>query len=159
MARITEAEYNRITGKASTARQAPSMNRTESRYAYYLETLLLQQLILAWAFEPEKLRISTGHTCTYTPDFRIVRLDGTIEFHEVKGGKRIANKAGHQAYWREDARVKIKAADAVHPYIFRAVHPVPQRVLGASSWSWETITPDVPKWQDIFKDRPIQEQS
>lgn len=147
------------SAKASDAPQSPSMNKVETAYAAYLKHLLDTGILIEFAFEPEKLRIGTGHTCTYTPDFRIVTNAQIIEFHEVKGGKISRTATGHKAYWREDARIKILAADAQHPYIFRAIHPIPlkRRVQGRhaiaeDAWSWETITPQVSSWLDLLDD-------
>jgi hypothetical protein len=104
------------------------MNGTERAYWAYLGLLLAEGSIRRASFEPEKLRLGSDHSCTYTPDFRIVRLDGIIEFHEVKG------------FWRDDARVKIKVAAEMHPYVFRAV----QRE--GRAWKWESLTLDAPPW-------------
>jgi hypothetical protein len=82
------------------------MNKTELAYSEYLEQERLQGRIARWDYEPEKLKLAP-HTF-YSPDFRIIRPDGTIEFHESKG------------FWEDDARVKIKIAAALHPYKFFA---------------------------------------
>lgn len=118
------------------------MNGLERRYHDLLHLLYLDGQILDVAFEPERLRLAD---CTfYIPDFRIIRPDGIVEFHEVKGG-----------FWREDARVKIKTAAEAHPYVFRAVTEVnprkpPKRVTvrieRGSVWSWETFSRGAPRW-------------
>ena len=38
----------------------------------------------------------------------MILADGTLELHEVKG------------FWRDDAKVKIKAAAQQYPFVFRA---------------------------------------
>ena len=70
------------------------MNKTEQRYAFHLAGLRQAGQIARYDFEPVKLRLADR--TFYTPDFRVIIPDGTIEFHEVKG------------FWRDDARVKIK---------------------------------------------------
>lgn len=54
---------------------------------------------------PEKLLLGEG--AWYTPDFRVVALDGVIEHHEVKGG-----------FAREAAIVRLKVAASRHPFRF-----------------------------------------
>ena len=79
-------------------------NKTERAYAQHLEFHRVAGDILRWDFEPEKLRLAD--LTYYTPDFRVIYPDGTIEFHEVKG------------FMRDDAMVKIKVAAEQHPYRF-----------------------------------------
>ena len=93
-------------GQARAIHKPGQMNGLETQYAQHLEAKLLRGEIRAYDFEPVKLKLSDG--TYYTPDFRVVRNDYAIEYHEVKG------------YWEEDARVKIKVAASLHPYIFRA---------------------------------------
>jgi hypothetical protein len=84
-----------------------SMNKTEAAYSQHLEALKQAGMIARWDFEPEKLRLADR--TFFTPDFRVILADGTIQFHEVKG------------HWEDDARVKIKVAAEMHPYEFLAV--------------------------------------
>lgn len=95
-----------VVAKASRP-EADAMNGTERRYAELLETQRRNGEILRWDFESVKLRLAD--LTYYTPDFRVILLDGTEEFHEVKG------------FWRDDARIKIKVAAEQHPYRFVAV--------------------------------------
>lgn len=98
------------------------MNKTERRYADHLELQRVMGEVDGWRFEPLKFRI--GHGCFYTPDFEVVTADGYLEYHEVKG------------FWRDDARVKIKAvARLFRDRKFIAV----QLVKGA--WEFEDIKP------------------
>lgn len=92
---------------------ADAMNKTERRYADYLETRRLVGEIWRWDFEAVKLRLADS--TFYTPDFRVILADGTEEFHEVKG------------HWEDDARVKIKVAAEQHPYRFVAVRSAGNR--------------------------------
>lgn len=83
------------------------MNRTEAAYDAHLEQLQ-QAGAIAWRkFEGVKLRLADG--CFYTPDFAVMKADGVIECHEVKG------------FWEDDARVKVKVAASLYPFRFVAV--------------------------------------
>jgi len=88
-------------------RKQEAMNKTEKEYHFHLLALQLAGKIVRYDFEPERLRLANN--TFYSPDFRVIFPDGSVEFHEVKG------------YWRDDARVKIKVAAELHPYRFRAV--------------------------------------
>lgn len=99
---------DKIRGRGQTVRRvAGAMNKLEARYSAHLDLLVKTGEIVRYDFDCERLRI--GKKCFYEPDFRIVRPDVSIEFHEVKG------------FWRDDARVKIKVAAELHPYKFVAV--------------------------------------
>jgi hypothetical protein len=89
--------------KPATARvHTPGqMNKTEARYAEQLEAWRLSGEITSWMFEPLKLRLAKR--TYYSPDFLVVRPDGAMEFHEVKG------------HWEDDARVKVKVAAEKFP--------------------------------------------
>lgn len=90
-----------------------AMNQTEAAYFDHLLLLQAQGEILGAWFEPLKLKL--GDNCTYTPDFLVLNAQTQIlELHEVKG------------FWRDDARVKIKAAAAVYPFKFVAVQLEPK---------------------------------
>jgi hypothetical protein len=80
------------------------MNKTERRYAAYLEQQKQAGAILFYKFEAIKLRI--GPDCFWNVDFLVVDKDGYVELHDTK------------AYWKskgrvhveDDARVKMVAA-------------------------------------------------
>lgn len=81
-----------------TVRHAPgTMNKTEAAYAAHLQTLVHAGEIVAYWFEPMKLRLAT--LTHYTPDFVVLHNDGMLEFAEVKGGM-----------IEDDAMVKFKVA-------------------------------------------------
>lgn len=111
------------------------MNATESAYAQVLQGRLLAGQVAAYWFEGIKLRL--GLNLWFTPDFLVQMADRTVEVHEVKAtwrGGRHAGKAG----FREDARVKIKAAAHQYPlFRFIAVR------LDRSEWHAEEIKPHV----------------
>ncbi len=98
-------------------------NNTEKAYEEYLTLLKASNEIQWFAFQGMKFRISDG--CFYTPDFNILRNDGTLECHEVK------------SIWIGDARVKIKAVAEMYPIKFVAVYVKKKRDGGG--WELEDI--------------------
>jgi len=98
------------------------MNKTEARYADYLESLRQKGVIASWAFEAIKLRLADR--TFYTPDFLIVTAERLIELHDVKG--RAGSGPGG---WMDDARVKIKVAAEQFP-MFLFVGACPDRRRG-----------------------------
>jgi hypothetical protein len=59
----------------------------EKEYAHYLEFMVRTKQIKSWDFECKTFwfeKIKRG-TRSYLPDFQITNLDGSIEYHEVKG--------------------------------------------------------------------------
>lgn len=102
--------------RAKAAPPPNGMSRTERQYAAHLEMLWRAGEIVRFDREPCGLRLGTR--CVYWPDFRVVRADGLIELHEVKG------RSGHAFYAKEDAWIKLKVAAALHPmFAFRVVWP------------------------------------
>jgi len=94
------------------------MNKGEQKYSNVLQSMKLAGEIQDWKFEPIKLRIGpVSGRCTYTPDFMVIALDDTIEFHEVKG------RSGDKAWCEEDAKVKIKSAAEQYPFKFVMIWP------------------------------------
>lgn len=99
-----------------------TMNKTEGAFAAILTAQFASGEVAAFRFEAITFRI--GQDCRYTPDFYVLMRDGSVTLYEVKG------------FWRDDARVKIKAAAAAYPeFRFVAV----QRVRG--QWLYEDIRP------------------
>ena len=85
-------------------------NKTEESYEQYLELLKRSGSIVWYEFEAIKLRLAKK--TFYTPDFLVMRADGILECHEVKG------------HWEDDARVKVKVAAEKFPFVFRAVKKI-----------------------------------
>lgn len=83
------------------------MNNTEFEYSKKLELMKQSGEILWYSFEALKFRLADN--TSYTPDFVVMRSDGLIELHEVKG------------FWTDDARVKIKVAADMYPFVFKAI--------------------------------------
>lgn len=94
-------------------REAGKMNKTEARYAEHLEKKKLAGEILSYWFEPVKFRLADN--TYYSIDFMVMLVDGTIEFHEVKGTSK------GKPYVEDDAAVKIKVAAEHMPFTFRMV--------------------------------------
>lgn len=87
--------------------KAGVMNKTEAAYSQYLDALRAAGEVLWFRFEGIKLRLADN--TFYSPDFAVMRADGQLEAHEVKG------------HWQDDARVKIKVAADQYPFRFVAV--------------------------------------
>jgi len=77
------------------------MNNTERRFAEVLKRRMIAKEILGYAFE--RYTILLAPQTTLTPDFAVYRLDGGIDFYEVKG------------HMEDDAAVKIKTAPQGFP--------------------------------------------
>lgn len=119
--------FKRPIRLARAAHKTGEMNQYERAYAKVLDDRLKAGEIAAYAFERYKLRLSTN--CFYTPDFMVVRADGVLEFHEVKG------------FWEEDARVKIKVAADMFPHVFVAVtRPKTKAQREKTPWLYEYFT-------------------
>lgn len=95
------------------------MNKTEQAYCHYLDLLKKAGEILWYKFEGIKLRLADN--TFYTPDFSVMKSDGQMEMHEVKG------------FWQDDARVKIKVAADIYPFRFVALKARPKKDGGGFS--------------------------
>lgn len=106
--------YSAKTGLYAKGRlKTGEMNRTEAAYRDHLEAEKRAGRILEFWFEHIKLKIA-GNACGYTPDFMVMRADGVIELHEVKGSLRI---------FQEDAKVKAKVCADMYPFPVKVVWP------------------------------------
>ena len=105
--------------------KAGQMNRTEAAYARHLLHQQAAGLIAWYRFEGLTLRLA--ERCSYTPDFVVMRADGQIELHEVKGSREM---------FRDDARVKTRLAAAEFPFRVLAVYP---RDRAFSDWDVEAF--------------------
>lgn len=92
------------------------MNTTEAEYDAVLDGRKHHGEIAWYKFEGLKLRLADN--TFYTPDFFVMRADGVMECHEVKG------------HWQDDARAKIKIAAALYPFDFIAVKKQPKKAGG-----------------------------
>lgn len=103
--------------------KAGKMNQTETAYAELLEANKQAGEILWYSFEGMTFKLADN--TRYTPDFAVMRADGLIEIHEVKG------------FWRDDARIKIKVAAELFPFRFIAVKKRAKKAGGG--WSQEVF--------------------
>jgi len=102
------------------------MNKTEAAYAQHLE-LRRQAGDVAWyRFEGVKLRLADN--CFLTVDFPVMRTDGLMEMHDVKGSLRI---------YTDDAKVKMKTAAQMYPFVFKVVVPRPKKDGGG--WEYHDV--------------------
>jgi hypothetical protein len=86
------------------------MNANEQRYAAYLQHCKDAGGILDYQYE--KITFKLAPRTTLTIDFLVVKSDLTLEFHEVKGGK----KTG-KFHVEEDAWVKLKMSAQQFPWL------------------------------------------
>lgn len=101
------------------------MNRTEAEYGVALKARQVAGEIVWIRFEGLKLRLADS--TFYTPDWAVMKSDGVMECHEVKG------------HWTDDARVKIKVAAEMYPFRFIAVRKLPKKDGGG--WAVEEFSP------------------
>ena len=101
----------------------PRMNKTESRFAQWLDIQQKAGLIGWWEFQPFTFKLADD--CRYTPDFAILK-DGVETLVDVKGSKR-KRSDGSVTYWcEEDAKIKIRVAASKWPWKrWVIVHPLP----------------------------------
>jgi hypothetical protein len=111
--------HNRILalGRLKTG----AMNKTEQRYANTLELLRRANEIAWYRFEGLKLRLADN--TFYTPDFAVMKSDGALECHEVKG------------FMADDANVKLKVAAEMYPFRFLLI-----RAARGGAWDIKEIS-------------------
>lgn len=80
------------------------MNATELAYSYHLDARQAAGEIWEWWFEMVKLRVAYQE-CWISLDFMVQLPDGTLEFHDVKGGPTM-----------DDAKVKEKVIVDKFPF-------------------------------------------
>jgi len=130
--------YRRARAKSSYRRKPGEMNKTELAYSEYLDDLVERGEILGYLFEPIKLRLAP---LTYlTPDFLVVSLDGTLDFHEVK-----ACMSDGRFLCEDDAKVKIKVAAEMYPMFGFVLCGKLSKKTGGG-WRFEQVgtTPSLP---------------
>lgn len=109
---------------AYTERRAGRMNRTEARYGEQLAAEQGLGLVRWYEFEGITFRLPGG--IRWTPDYPVLRPDGCLELHEVKG------RRGSTYFATEKARLKLRLAADVLPFPIRVVWPD-----GAGGWAVE----------------------
>ena len=105
-AAVTEGP--RPKASLSTEPRDRGMNKTEARYADYLDALKCMGVLLWYAFETVKLRLADD--MTYTPDFVILWADGGMSFVDVKAYWAKKGKPGIT----EDSLAKMKMAGEIY---------------------------------------------
>lgn len=116
-----------IPAARGQVRQRGVMNKAEALYAQHLKLLEHANEVAWFAFEAIKLRLANN--TFYSPDFLVMRPDGQLEVHEVKGAK------GEGYYAEEDAKIKAKVAAAMYPFAFFIVWHVK-----GSGWRSENLS-------------------
>lgn len=102
------------------------MNKTELAYSHYLEALRACGDVVWWIFESIKLRLADN--TFYTVDFFVMASSGQLEAHDVKGAKEII---------MDDAKVKIKVAASMYPFVFKIA--IPQKKSHGGGWDIEVL--------------------
>jgi len=109
----------KLQARGDPSRKARGMNKLEQGYAARLDLRVRAGDVACWEFEGIRLRLGEG--AYYKPDFLVIRPSGAVELHETKG------------FWREAARVRIRAA-AERYWYFRFVAVKNDR---ANGWTVE----------------------
>jgi len=109
-------------GRLKTGEQ----NKTEARYDAYLAELKAAGKILWYQFEGIKLRLADNTFLTV--DFAVLPADNVLEMIDVKGAK---------ALFLDDARVKMKVAAAMYPFVFKVAYPRSKKDGGG--WDEELV--------------------
>lgn len=103
------------------------MNKTEAQYAQHLALRQRDGDIVWYRFEGLKFRLADN--TFYSPDFAVMRANGEIELHEVKG------------FMMDDANVKVKVAADQYPFQFFVVR---KSKIG---WTMTPVSHRVPSTQ------------
>lgn len=79
----------------------------EANWARYLNWLLSVGDIRSWEYEPETFEFpgSRHGNWFYTPDFKVVNKDGSVEYHEIKG------------YMDDKSKTKLERMRTHYPHI------------------------------------------
>ena len=94
---------NKYGAKKTMYRNVLYHSKKEAEYAMELDSELLKKKISAWSGQETLIIDVNGmHICNVIVDFRVVHLDGTIEYVEVKG------------YATDVWKLKRKLVQAVH---------------------------------------------
>lgn len=96
---------------------AGQMNKLEAKYADYLEMQRRLGFVEWFAYEPMKFKLADK--TYYTPDFAVMRPDGTIELHDTKGTTSKKRESGERVkapFAEEHSKIKIKAIADKFPF-------------------------------------------
>ena len=139
MANWTEADIERLKQRKPAAKQngtqrmqalgrmkTGEMNKTEERFAQHLELERHTGRVQWWKFEGVKLMLAKNTSLTV--DFAVLPDTGILTMIDVKGSKAMVT---------DDARVKMKLAAELYPFVFKLAYP---RAKG-EGWDIEEIVP------------------
>lgn len=112
----------RALGRMKAGRQ----NQTEAKYDHYLARRLMAGDVLWYRFEGIKFKLADNTHLTI--DFALMRADGVLEMHDVKGARAIIE---------EDAKAKMKIAASMFPFVFKLAFP--RKESEGGGWTWEDI--------------------
>lgn len=107
-----------LLAQIPTSHDEAKLNKTERLYLEYLRSLNPKWLGI------QNITLKLGDDCRYTPDFFAIDNLGVLHAREVKG------------FFRDDAKVKIKVAARVFPWIRFTV-----AVRKNKSWEHTEIRP------------------
>jgi hypothetical protein len=97
------------------------MNKGESLYAAHLEAQRVAGRLSGWWYE--LLTIRMADNTHYRPDFLVMRDDGSLELHEVKGRKNGKDGKPDTFWAEEDAWLKCKLVAEHCPIPLSVVWP------------------------------------
>ena len=126
------------SGLPFVPKSKPVWNKTEARYAQYLDLLKKAGEIADWRFQEWKFQLAPR--THYTPDFAVLRhvehpMGAAVPLwtlYDVKGRKVKAN--GSEGYWaEEDAKLKIKLCPRLWPWFRWCI------VFPKSNGEWEEV--------------------
>ena len=139
MANWTEADIELLKQRKPAAKQngtqrmqalgrmkTGQMNKTEERFAQMLELERYAGRVKWWKFEGIKLMLAKNTSITV--DFAVLPDTGILTMIDVKGSKAMVT---------DDARVKMKLAAELYPFVFKLAYP---RAKG-EGWDIEEIVP------------------
>lgn len=129
--------YSRTkSGKRADLNNQFFRSRWEANYARYLNLLVKQGKIRRWEYEPDTFIFEgvTRGAISYTPDFKVFGLDGSHEYHEVKG-------------WMDGpSKTRLKRMAQFHPHetvivIGQKEYKVLERTIAGAIPNWEIDRP------------------
>ena len=139
MANWTEADIERLKQRKPAAKQngtqrmqalgrmkTGQLNKTEERFAQWLELERHAGKVQWWRFEGIKLMLAKNTSITV--DFGVLPDTGILTMIDVKGSKAMVT---------DDARAKMKIAAELYPFVFKLAYP---RAKG-EGWEIEEIVP------------------
>lgn len=108
---LAQVPQKEVRAKAILTPRPVKMNKTEQKYAHYLEALKRAGDIHYWRNHPMKLRL-TDDNCGYNPDFLVITNEGYMEFHDTKAFYKKSNRVGIT----DDSLEKMKMTAYLFPF-------------------------------------------